>query len=232
MIIDVSVALLILLLAWLGFRRGLFSQAWGLGALAVAYLGTPPAIELCRALTGWPGAPETVYGGFLLNLGAGFAVYLILTLLGRLIEVILIEQLGLISAGNKVLGGVLGLVKGAILAGLALWTVQFGASYVMDDEPALTAQLASSVLVQQLGGLNPLNFIYLHRLTPYLPDPGDGKPRPLPTTVATPELDALVADAAFAEAVQARDYQAMLTNPHWRAVMSDPRVSRRLNALR
>ena len=231
MFVDVAVGVLVVALAILGFVRGLFSQAWGLGALLGAWWATPRVIQLIQGTAGFPEEPTTVFGGFLLGLGVGFALYLALILIGRLIEVVLIEQLKLISAGNKVLGGLVGMAKGALLTVMALWMVQFAATYLFDEEPALIDQLRQSYVAQEVGGYNPLNFIYLNRLKPYIPAETGEEARPLPEKVATPELERLVADEAFAQAVHERDYLAILSNPSYQGALGDPRVARRLNSL-
>ena len=233
MLVDLAFLALVMGLAMFGFFRGLFSQAWGLLALLGAFFGADPLLARLQSSVGLSGAAgkETVFTGFLLSLGVGFALYVALILLGRVVELVFIEQLGVISAGNRLFGGVLGTVKGLILAVGALFLLQCFVTYVLRGQPAVVQELQQSRAAQQVGGYNPLNLIYLSRLKPYVHG-GKKAPTPLPATVKDPSLEALVKDERFAMALEQRDYQAILDNPLYRQAMADPAVLLRLGALR
>lgn len=231
MFIDAALALFLALLTLLGFLRGLFSQAWGLGALGVSLWGARPLTVWFQARMGGGGGETHLFESFLVELGVGFLLYVGLILLGRVLELLIFEKAKLLSAGNRVLGAILGLAKGVVLGIGLVWLGQFSAVYLLQASPPVVAQLGESRVVRWVGGYSPLNLIYLGRLRPYMAGVSAREPKALPKAVASPALEAMVADEALAAAINAKDYQAILTNPAFRAAMGDPRITSQLNQL-
>ncbi len=220
MFIDIALVTLALGLGIMGFFRGLFSQAWGMAALALAFFGAEP-------LLAWSGAPqlfgaegEGPFGIFMMRLLAGLGLYIGALILGRIVEFVVIERLSLLKAGNRVLGGSLGGVKGALIAVILLFIGLFVLSHSDNISTRTLKEVNQSVAVREFGGYNPLNLLFLNRIRPYLYRDGNAS-KPLPKGVTFPAMTDLMADPAFVEALAKGDMEAILMNPAYQKAMAE-----------
>ncbi|MBL6975376.1 MAG: CvpA family protein [Deltaproteobacteria bacterium] len=113
--VDLAVLLIIVLFALLGLTSGLLMQVL---RLVAAVVGVVVALEFSGVameawpslLSGQPGFREMLFPAVLF-----MVVYLLLTLLARLVVGLLRTASTTLSAADRLLGGVAGLIKGAVL---------------------------------------------------------------------------------------------------------------------
>lgn len=226
MAIDITFLVIVVLWGVWGFYRGFFTQAWASAALALSLAGAEPALEWARDRLGFSMADSLFRDGvwrFLM----GLALYLGLLIIGRMLEILLVERWSLMLASNRMLGGALGLVKGLVLTvGLAF----VGLYLASRPEYRITweADLKDSQVRQILEPISPFNLVFVGRLQPWLPSTPGGSARPLPEDLDLPLLQTLVRDDNFVRAVIARDYSGILLNPNFVDAMSSDDVRRRL----
>ncbi len=249
--IDIAALGFVAVFAVLGYVRGLFSQAWSLGALIVSFFAADPVLRLLRSRL--EGGEDSLLGEWILKLVVGLVLYVGLLVLGFVLEKLLVERFKLVSAGNRVLGATLGVVKGGIGLVLAIWLATFflpvffpgqastpdrstgqKAPAARDAGPAnvgasgqvtLNTQLASSRVAGWVAPYNPLNLLLLARVKPYLPSLATGRERPPvkpPRSVEKNEVfKNLLADGAFIEAYRSRSYLDIIRNPSFHQFVQD-----------
>ena len=226
-LIDIAMVVLAFGLGLLGFFRGLFSQAWGIAALALAFFGAEPLLEWSAAPQLFGAEGEGPFGIFMMRLLAGLVIYISALILGRLVEFVVIERLSLLKAGNRVLGGLLGGLKGALMAIILLFIGLFVLSHSDEVAPVAITQANESVAVREFGGYNPLNLLFLNRLRPYLFKGGEAA-KPLPKAVTSPAMLTLMEDPAFVEALAKGDMEGILLNPAYQRAMAEISLTRGL----
>lgn len=222
--IDIAVVCGLVLMAVLGYMRGLFSQAWSLGALVLSFLGARPVLAFLEARFAWAHR-ESLLGDWLYELGTGVVLYILLLVIGYILEKLLVERFKIISAGNRVLGAVLGFVKGGAGVLLLLWIVLFFNHLSPSKDGALKQSMGSSRVATLVAPYNPLNLLLLARIRPYLPNDVTGSKRPPiapPAEVKAREAFAkLVTDQAFLEAYREHEFTKILMNPSFRTLVQD-----------
>lgn len=229
--IDLTLFVLLALLGGVGLARGFIKQIWSLAVLIGLLILKPwnhaPLASLFQGII-----PGDLPGASALRALVGFiALYLILSVAGWLVEKFLIRKMPLVNEGDRVMGLVLGLTKGALLGLLMVWCLETammkGAS--LDGEPAPV--LSRSVAVRVLGGTNPWKVSQLRRilsqsaaLTP------DQSPSPRAIRLATlTDLDAL-ADLHHSERGNWPRWVLTLSNKELRAILGDRDISQVLLA--
>ncbi len=222
--LDISVGVLLIVFTLLGYARGLFSQAWSLGSLVAAFLGAQPLFELLHARFGW-GAGESLVGDGVIKLVIGIVLYILLLVVGYVLEKRLIERFKLVSAGNRVFGAILGFLKGSLGVVIVLWVVTFVAHLTPSRQAPWRQQVEQSVAAGLVERYNPLNLFLLARVKPYLPRSATGsasEPVVPPAAVAQrASFKALLADEAFLEAYRERDYLQIVLNPSFQRLVAD-----------
>ncbi len=229
--VDIGVLVLLGIFALLGYARGLFSQAWSLAALVAAFVGAQPAFDALAPRFGWRDS-DSFLGDWVLKVVLGVVLYVLLLILGYILEKRLIDRFKLLSAGNRIFGAVLGLIKGAIAVVVALWVATFLAHLAPPRETPWRTQIHTSVSARLAGRYNPLNLFLLARVKPYLPKEATGRERspvkPPEAVAKRSSFQALLADQAFLEAYRKRDYLDILLNPAFQRMVTDYTL---LNAL-
>ncbi len=222
--IDIGVLVLLGIFTLLGYARGLFSQAWSLGSLVASFLGAQPAYDILASRFGWR-TSETFLGDWFIKIIIGIALYVLLLILGYILEKRLIERFKLISAGNRVFGALLGLIKGSVGIVIALWILTFVNNLTPPRGTPWQTQIASSVSAELVGRYNPLNLFLLARIKPYLPKEATGLARdpvkPPKTFADNSSWQALLTNQAFLDAYRERDYVKILLNPAFQRMMTD-----------
>ena len=228
--IDITFMVIVILWGVWGFYRGFFTQAWASAALALSLAGAQPALEWARDRLGFSAADSLFRDGvwrFLM----GLALYLILLILGRALEILLVERWHLVLASNRILGGALGLVKGLLLTvGLAFVGLYLASR--PEYRQTWEADLKDSYVRQILEPVSPFNLVFVGRIQPWLPTTPGGTPRPLPEDLDVELLNTLIRDDAFVRAVLGRDYSGILLNAAFVEAMGSADVRRRLEAHR
>lgn len=217
--VDIAVLVVLAIFALLGYFRGLFSQAWSLGALVVSFLGAHPVFEFLHTRFGF-GSKDSLLGPWVLTLATGACLYVGLLIIGYIIEKLLIERFKLISAGNRLLGGVLGLIKGGVGIVVVLWLVSYFVIVTGTRESELKTQLTTSRVAGVVTRYNPMDLLLLAMVRPYLPVAGSTHPPvAIPDSIKKkyPAFEELVGDEAFRAACDSRDYVAILKNKHFQA---------------
>lgn len=222
--IDIIALVSVFLFALLGYSRGLFSQAWSVASLVGSYWGATPALELVRAQI-QSGADDSLLGEWILRLVVGLALYILLLMVGFGVEKLVVERFQLISVGNRMLGAVLGALKGTGGVLIALWLLLFFAGATLRSDGDLAAQLNGSRVAAWVGPYNPCNLLLLARVRPYLPKEFTGSAQPPvkpPKTIASNEtFKALVADQALGVALRERALWQIMQNPTFHRFVED-----------
>ncbi len=233
--IDIAAIVLLVIFTLLGYARGLFSQAWSLGSLIAAFVGARPLYTFLHGRFGL-GSDDSLLGAWLVQLLVGVALYVVLLVLGYLLEKALVERFKIISAGNRVLGGLVGLVKGTAGVVVALWLIGFIALMSPSRSSPWREQLAQSQTATWTAPYNPLNLFLLARVRPYLPRSATGSSRePVtpPSSVAErSSFKALLSDQAFLEAYRERAYFQILLNPSFQRLVLDTELMQQLERSR
>ena len=222
--VDIGVLVLLVVFTLLGYARGLFSQAWSLAALVASFIGAQPAFDLLAPRFGW-GTRDSFLGDWVIKIVLGIILYVLLLVLGYILEKRLIERFKLVSAGNRVFGAGLGLVKGVVGVVIALWLLTFVTHLMPQRQTPWRAQLEASTSADLVARYNPLNLFLLARVKPYLPKKVTGSARdPVTPPKAVAErssFKALLADEAFLEAYREREYLKILLNPAFQRLVAD-----------
>lgn len=230
--VDLAAGLCVLIFAALGYSRGLFSQAWSVGALIGSYFASDPAFRFVQTRVGL-GVEESLLGEWILKLVVGLAIYILLLMVGYGLEKLLVERFQLVSAGNKFLGGVLGLMKGSAGVLVALWVLLFfvagsGEAEAGDASVQLHEQLESSRLAAAASPYNPCNLLLLARLRPYLPQEATGSARApvaAPKAVAKNEtFQAVLKDSSLMTAYKERRFVEIIRNPTFHRFVADTQL--------
>jgi len=122
--IDVAVLAIVALFTAFGAKRGLFSQAWSLASLVVAFIIAGPVFQQVALRLG-SSRDDSILGEMVLKLITGVVLYILLLGVGYLIERIVVNRFTIVVATNRIMGGLLGMVKGAGGAIVALWILLF-----------------------------------------------------------------------------------------------------------
>lgn len=222
--VDVGAGIFVLIFAILGYSRGLFSQAWSVASLVGSYFAADPALAFVQERVGL-GRDDSLLGEWILKLVVGLAVYILLLMLGYGLEKLLVERFKLISAGNRLLGSALGIVKGGVAVLVSVWVLQFFMVGAHSGAADLQAQLDGSRFASRIAPYNPCNLLLLARVRPYLPQEVTGAPKPPvspPASVGkSTTFKALLSDNAFLMAYKDRRFVDIIQNERFHAFAAD-----------
>lgn len=222
--VDVGAGLFILIFAILGYSRGLFSQAWSVASLLASYFAADPALAFVQTRVGL-GRDDSLLGEWILKLVVGLAVYILLLMVGYGLEKLLVERFKLISTGNRLLGSLLGIVKGGLAVLVSIWVLLFFVSGSHAGGMDLQLQLDASRLASRVGPYNPCNLLLLARVRPYMPQAITGAEKapvnPPATVGKSPTFKALLADNDFLNAYKERRFVDIIQNERFHAFAAD-----------
>ncbi len=240
MILDIVWLAALGLMMWLGHLKGCARQLIGLVAMVAVYFTASPLATVVRTVV-FAREGITFPGVEMASLAiAGVIVFIIVYVMGRLFISSLCSVSTHLERVDRVLGAVLGTLKGILLVYLVLCAMVYAETPLTTALPALGQQLSQSGGVAVARRYN----VITHMRYPELGDlrlallafdgqgvgaaSSEGEPRELAEDETVqrlmqhPDFISLTQDEAIIRAAQARDTSRLLTDPRVLRLLADP----------
>jgi uncharacterized membrane protein required for colicin V production len=229
-VIDLVIVLMLVLCATWGVLRGGLFHLMGIVALIFAWLFSSPLAPLVGGLilskTQWSEGASLAVG----RLVAFFLIYVGLMGIGTFIDYRFRKIKSLSLQGlNRGLGGVFGFIWGGVLCFLLLCLGDVWLKVYPDTGGYLAQAVRESRLRSRVTNINPadrflvtdtLRLLRAAREEPELLEELRAEPH-VKSMIEHPDFVALSNDAGLQQAIQDRDYAAVLKNENLRAVLEN-----------
>jgi uncharacterized membrane protein required for colicin V production len=251
--IDLIALTFVVLLAVIGWYRGLISQAATIGAAVGLWFTTdlwagPVGDQL--AFLGDAFAEH----GFLRRMTAGLLLYFAIVLGVMIVERLVVQRFGPLKLSNHWAGSCLGAAKGVVYGAIAIWTVQTIALWEKQPDEEPPAWLSESKAAAFIAPYNPVRLFSLQELIAEAvervqqvrngtaaDDPteasvaaGDGEPRTRSAAMRrrtrravieeAPPVKVLIDDASEREGLREKSWTELARDPRVRRILADPKI--------
>lgn len=227
---DAVALMFVVALTMLGWYRGLLAQVVPMGAAFALWwffdLWYPPLdgklAALGPALSEYPSVRRLV-GGALGWFG--------LVVLFALLEALVIRNIGLLEAGNRGLGAVLGLIKGVLYGAVLIWIVETIVLWGRTPDRPVPDWITDSALFEIVGPWNPVRVYTLREvLAKGTRSKGEQAAAPVEETararalfLASP-VRKIIDETASTAAWEGTGYVDMVSDPRVREVLGDDQI--------
>ena len=225
--VDLGVGVIVVLYGLIGLFQGVIVQLFRLGGLALIivyarFLAEPIGQWLAPKLPGtWEGkALVAYYGSFILG---SLIVYVVCVLIGRGVNKLVSTSGETPRKANRVLGGLLGLVKGMIVAFVLVSILDMIPQKVLARWETVEKQVAASRILPRVHRVNPLPEVR------FVTDIDDYKrlldsPEAQRILQLTPEFVRLQDHPKFRQAVSDPKLRQLIKDKHWPEVLVHEKV--------
>lgn len=226
--LDIVLIVLVAIFILIGALRGLIPQLFNLAGLILAYFLARP----------FGGLMEGFFQKFNLSptaahltsiIVAGLVVYFIVSIIGRFINRQVKEGAGGLSWRNRMWGGIIGLMKGALVALAILFIIDVIPQQLPAEPGKESKPLSQSPALKFAHYVNPLpNTQYIQHLTTVLKDPktvekiqNDPDYQKL---LANPQVQDIMDDNEIKRAIEKSDYKFLFHNEKLKKLAQDKEV--------
>ncbi|HUU42479.1 MAG TPA: CvpA family protein [Planctomycetota bacterium] len=237
--IDLSLALAIILCGVMGLFQGILTQLFRVGGLVLIVLYarsvTEPVGEwLARQFNLMP-----LVAYYVALVVGGLIIYAFCAFAGRAVSRMLKKRGGTAHGANRVLGGLVGLVHGLVIAFLAASVLQMVPHEALGDYPRLQTDLRSSRAVPLVADVNPLpqlRFLrYVDDYKALLSDPQAQeifeRPPEFVKLRDNPKFREAVSDPKLLELIEQKRWPEVVVQDKVVSLLFDPEVREILNRL-
>jgi len=237
MFIDAIVILVLLMCALMGYLRGILRGTLWVGALALAYFGSPSVAGPFAGIIAKGIELPTGLAHTMGRVAAGIVIYASVLVSGRIAD----RRIGRLKSGvlrpwNRNLGALMGLIFGTLLMFCALCLADAMVKVFPEREGFLADSIRSSRLRKAISGINPADRFLITDLLKLL-NAAREDPRLLRELKAKeeyrqllnhPKVQEVLDDEQLMEAVRQRRWQRVLRDRKIRALLKDKELRKLL----
>ncbi len=228
MFVDLMVLALVVLITWLGYRKGFLRQIVGFVALIAVYFFATPGATLVRLVV-FSSEGITFPGIEVASLIiAGVIIFVGVWLVGRLFTGALTTVSERVEGVDMALGGALGFVKAVLLVYIALCIMVYAESPLSNASPELGEHMTNSYAMEGARQFNVLTMFHYTELDELRgaivagQDPEKAeRNEALGRLMQNEDFQAVVADEKLVAAAKDRDYSTLLSDERVLKLLAD-----------